>query len=89
MLCKSCGEHQSGKTCTEVCYLGLCLGAKCTLYKRVKQFFLKQKRFNELVALGVNPTTVWDFSERGMRLTEQRKEKAKRWLERYGELQLK
>lgn len=88
MLCKTCNEHKGGKTCTEVYRLGLCLRNQCYLFKRVKQFFLKNKKYNEMVARGVIPYTVWDFSEKGIQQHEKQIERAKKWLERYGSMEL-
>ena len=88
MLCKRCEYRDSGKTCLEVVRLGLCLKDACRLYQRVKLMFPKFKKLYEAEAKGIIPTTIWDFSEKGMSQIQKRKEKAEKWLERYGQLEL-
>lgn len=88
MLCKSCEHHNKTTPCYEVIILGLCLKEECSLYHRVKQFFPKLKKYNQFVARGVIPHTVWDFSEKGMAKQEKAIAKAKKWLERYSSVEL-
>jgi len=40
----------------------------------------KLKRLYELEVQGVDVTTVWDFSENGIKMREKRKQKAEKWL---------
>lgn len=79
-----CKEHttnqQRGKPCIYIIAEGKCLGKKCRLFSKVLRMLPKLKRLYELEVQGVDVTTVWDFSENGIKMREKRKQKAEKWL---------
>ena len=77
-----CSEHAEGKrkTCIQVICEGNCQKEKCKLFPKVLKIIPKFKHLYELQAQGVISTTVWDFSEKGMKKIEERKKKAQKWL---------
>jgi hypothetical protein len=90
---KKCDEHATsklkgkpkpkGKTCTQIIAEGNCLKKKCSLFPKVLRMLPKLKKLHELEAQGVETTSIWDFSERGMRQREERKKKAEKWLSEF------
>lgn len=80
MKISKCRAHANGKTCTQVIAEGNCLKTECKLFPRVLKMIPKFKNLYEMEVRGVIPTTVWDFSEKGMKAIERRKKKAKQWL---------
>jgi hypothetical protein len=79
-MVKKCKEHSKGKPCTQVIAEGNCLKDKCRLFKKVLNVLPKLAKLYELEAQGVEVTTIWDFSEEGTRIREERKKKAEKWL---------
>lgn len=82
---KRCDYH-SQKRCYEVIAEGLCVGKECQLFSRVSQMIPKLKRFHELMARGVIPYTVWDFSEKAEEQREKQKQRAHIWLKLYPQI---
>lgn len=77
---KGCYIHAEGKPCMQVISEGNCQKEKCKLFPKVLKMIPKFKRLYELQSQGVVLTTIWDFSEKGMRKIEERKKKAQKWL---------
>jgi len=87
---EKCDEHATsklkgkpklkGKTCTQIIAEGYCFKQKCRLFPKVLRILPKLKLLYELEAQGVDTTTIWDFTEKGLKKRERRKKKAQKWL---------
>lgn len=80
MEIKKCRDHAQGKPCFQVIAEGQCQKEKCVLFAKTLKVLPKFKKLYELEVQGVILTTLWDFSEKGMKKIEERKKKAQKWL---------
>lgn len=76
-----CSEHTKTNSCFKIIAEGKCQKNACKLYPKVLKMLPKFKRLYELEAQGVEVTSIWDFSEKGLKQREKRRVKAQRWLD--------
>jgi hypothetical protein len=79
----NCVEHAKGKPCVKVIAEGKCLKEKCQQFPKILKILPKLKKLHELEAQGVILSTLWDFSEEGIKTIEKRKKKAEEWLKHF------